>query len=323
MSPDRDTSFKDDIILYSSDEDDFKVVVCMPAFNEENYVASTVLKCRRYCRNVFVVDDCSGDRTSEMAIKAGAKVVRHAENQGYGGALRSCFKIGQSENADCLVVIDSDGQHDPDHIPSLIEPVKKRKADIVIGSRFKSKDAMKEIPRYRMVGIQAITQTFNLGTNMSISDSQSGYRAYSKKALKEIRITTDRMDASMEVLFDANDAHLKIVEVPIVVKYEGLKGSSEAPLGHGFRVIGNTMRMVRERHPLRFFLYLGGFMIFLIPFVILYTQLNYEWNTGLLPIGTMFIVTFLGIIGSFLIFTGIMLHGVNRISAKMIDIIEK
>ena len=80
-----------------SPAEDLKIVVCMPAYNEEKYIGSTILKVRRYCKDIFVVDDCSRDNTGRIAKMAGAMVVRHKSNQGYGGALRTCFKVGKEQ----------------------------------------------------------------------------------------------------------------------------------------------------------------------------------------------------------------------------------
>ncbi|MEA3559759.1 MAG: glycosyltransferase family 2 protein [Candidatus Thermoplasmatota archaeon] len=219
--------------------------------------------------------------------------------------------------------LDSDGQHDPSFIPSLVDPIKKEEFDLVIGSRFKSKSGRKKVPNYRMVGIQTITQVFNHGTTMDLTDSQSGFRAYSKRALDIIKVTSDNMDASMEILFDAKDGGLKIKEIPIMVEYDGLEGSSEDPVGHGVRVLANTVRLIRERYPLRFFGTIGSFLIFLIPFVMLYSRMMLPPKTGFLPPGGYFVVTFLGIMGSFLIFTGVMHRGVNRISVKLMKMIKE
>lgn len=300
-----------------------RVIVAMPAYNEERYVASTVLKCRKRYDEVYVIDDASKDLTSEMAGRAGARIVKHEKNQGYGGALRTAFLIGKEKKADCLVILDSDGQHDPDMIPRLVDPILKGKADLVIGSRFKSRSGMANIPKYRVLGIQAITQVFNLGTNMSLSDSQSGFRAYSRRALEHIMITSNNMDASMEILFDAKEHNFRIKEIPIVVEYDKVEGSSEDPMGHGFRVLSRTLRLVRERYPMRFFGYAGGALIFLIPFVILYVRAYHPVDTGFMALGGMYIVMVLGIVGSFLFFTGIMLQGVTRFSKRLIDIMNE
>jgi glycosyltransferase involved in cell wall biosynthesis len=297
-----------------------KIVVCMPAYNEEDCIAYTVLKCQKYAKDIFVIDDRSKDRTAAIAWSLGAKVVSHRENLGYGGAIRTCFLIGQREKADCLVILDSDGQHDPDFIPALTAPIENDEADLVIGSRFISGKGRKKVPIYRMLGIQTITQVFNLGTNMALTDSQSGFRAYSRKALNAIKVTSDRMDASMEILFESKDNRFRIKEVPVEVQYVGLRGSSERPFSHGFAVLTNTMRMIRERYPIRFFGWGGIISITLTIPVFIYSKMNYNVGTGVLPIGSMFIITFLAILGSFMIFTGIMLQGVNRITEKIIEI---
>jgi glycosyltransferase involved in cell wall biosynthesis len=295
-----------------------KIVVAMPAYNEEKYVASTVLKCRKHSDEVYVIDDCSKDLTGELAKRAGANVIRHEQNQGYGGALRTAFMLGKETDADCLVILDSDGQHDPNSIPDLVEPIRKERADLVIGSRFKSKEGRSMIPRYRILGIQAITQVFNLGANIALTDSQSGFRAYSKKALESIKVTSDRMDASMEILFDAKDHKFKILEVPIIVKYEGVEGSSEAPVSHGVKVLMQTVKFMRERYPLRFFGGLGSLILISIPLISMISYTYYPPETGILVPGTMYVITFLAILGTFLLFTGVMLHGVNRISDTII-----
>ena len=129
------------------------------------------------------------------------------------------------------------------------------------------------------------------------------------------------MDASMEILFDAKEHKFKIPEVPIVVKYEGVEGSSESPVSHGMKVLGQTIRLIRERYPLRFFGWSGGALIFFIPFVILYAKTYHPVETGIMPLGGMFVITTMGIVGTFLIFTGVMLHGVSRVSQRVLKII--
>lgn len=291
----------------------FNVLICMPAFNEERSIASTVLLCRDHSKNVTVVDDHSTDRTAEVSRMAGAEVVSHDVNRGYGGALRTIFGIAKRKEVDCLVIIDSDGQHDPKFIPHLIDPIRRREADLVIGSRFKSKEGRKKVPKYRMMGIQTITQVFNLGTSMSLTDAQSGFRAYSGEALRHIDVRSDNMDASMEILFDAYEGEFKVKEVPITVEYENVVGSSEAPFGHGYRVLNYTLKLIRERYPLKFFGGIGLFLILMIIPVVIYSREYHMPPSGILPVGGYFIVTILFILGYFLIFTGIMLKGINSI----------
>jgi len=300
-----------------------KVIICMPAYNEEDTIGTMVLRCREHSNYVYVVNDCSRDRTEGIARRAGAIVVSHETNLGYGGAVRTSFLIAKREKADCLVILDADGQHDPGSIPELTGPIIAKEADVVIGSRFKSRSALHKVPFYRMLGIQTITQVFNLGANMALTDSQSGFRAYSKDALDSIRVTSDRMDASMEILFDAKERRFRILEVPIEVRYVGVKGSSEKPISHGVKVLTHTLKLVRERFPLRFFGSVGVFLIFLILPVVIYSIASFNVSTGLLPIGSMFVITFLGILGSFFIFTGLMLQGINRFKERLVQMIAK
>src|ERR1022692_5110080 len=112
------------------------VVACIPAFNEEEHIASVILGVRPHVEKIIVCDDGSHDMTSEIAEALGAKVVRHERNLGYGSALSTLFESARKENAGIMVMIDGDGQHDPNDIPRLIGPIIEGGADVVIGSRF-------------------------------------------------------------------------------------------------------------------------------------------------------------------------------------------
>lgn len=152
----------------------------MPAYNEERSIARMVLGCQKYVDRVIVVDDGISDATAELAISAGAHVVRHEWNAGYGTALRTCFETAREIGADRMVIIDSDGQHDPDEIPQLLQPL-DRGVDMVIGSRFCNGNAQ-DIPAYRKVGMRILDITTNFLGGLSVTDSQSGFRAYGKRA---------------------------------------------------------------------------------------------------------------------------------------------
>jgi glycosyltransferase involved in cell wall biosynthesis len=103
-------------------------IAAMPAYNEEHSIARMVQGCKRYVDCVVVVDDGSSDATAEIAVSAGAHVVRHERNGGYGAALRTCFETARDLGADRMVIIDSDGQHDPKEIPQLLAPLKISRA---------------------------------------------------------------------------------------------------------------------------------------------------------------------------------------------------
>ena len=123
-----------------------RVLVCIPAFNEASKIAEIIEKSKKYSYAVIVYDDGSTDGTYELARTAGATVIKSPKNTGYGTAIRALFQAAREQNADIMITLDSDGQHDPDHIPRLIEPIHKQNFDIVIGSRFLSNDDKEKIP---------------------------------------------------------------------------------------------------------------------------------------------------------------------------------
>ncbi|MEM2981364.1 MAG: glycosyltransferase family 2 protein [Thermoproteota archaeon] len=242
---------------------DFKhfIVACIPAFNEERTIAGVVIKAMRHVDKVIVCDDGSTDLTGEIAEKLGAEVVKHERNQGYGAALSTLFKKAREMNADILVMVDADGQHNPDDIPKLLTPIINGEADIVIGSRFIGK-AKEEIPGYRKAGIKVITGIAKTASYNNITDAQSGFRAYNRKAIERIRISETGMGASTEILIKAKEHGLRITEVPVKIKYS--KGSStQNPIFHGVDVILSTVKYMSIRRPLLFY-GVPGFMSLLV-----------------------------------------------------------
>jgi len=217
------------------------ILAAIPAYNEEKYIGNVVSETKRFIHNVYVVDDASTDKTSEIAKRAGAKIVRHQQNLRYGGAVKSCFKIAKETGADVLVILDGDGQHDPKDIPLLLEPIIKGHADIVIGSRFLKKN--KSIPLYRKFGINIITLLFNFGSSIKVTDSQSGFRAYNRRALDLDQLYENCMGLSVEVIIQARKKGLVIEEVPISVNYYE-DSSTINPIVHGLSV---ALTVVKHR----------------------------------------------------------------------------
>lgn len=257
-----------------------RVVACLPAFNEERYIASVLVRVRRMVDEVIVCDDGSMDLTGDIAEAMGAVVIRHTGNLGYGAAIRSLFKAALESGADVAVTLDADEQHDPREISRLVDALAKSDYDLVIGSRFKEGNK-NHVPGWRKAGIEIINI---LSTNGGVSDSQSGFRAYSRKALESLVLTEVGMGVSTEILIKAREAGLRVGEVPISVRY--LEDSSTYnPVVQGLDVALSTFKQLSLRHPLLFFGLPGLISLLISVFLWAFTLRNYTlskvFSTGL------------------------------------------
>jgi glycosyltransferase involved in cell wall biosynthesis len=227
-----------------------KIIIGIPAFNEEKNIAPIVAKLKKKYDHVIVCDDGSSDMTATIASSLGAHVVKHEKNQGYGSAIKTIFNEARKIEGDVLVTFDADGQHQISDIDSVLKPISENIADIVIGSRFLGKT--KDLPKYRKIGIKTITGLTNVMTGSKITDSQSGFRAYGKKMLEEIFPTESGMGISTEILIKASKKGMRIVEIPITVNYEDNSHSQE-PISHGASVIMSTIKHVAIERPLLYY----------------------------------------------------------------------
>jgi len=225
-------------------------IVCIPAYNEESHIESLVKSAKNHVDSVIVCDDGSTDDTASIAKNAGAIVISHKTNKGYGAALISLFNYSRENNADVMITLDGDGQHDSDQIPLLLNTITQHNVDVVIGSRFLNQNI--EAPGYRQRGIKIITSTANYGTDLKVSDSQSGFRAYSKNAINAIHPTEEGMSVSTEILLKISNKGLSLAEVPITVSYDGDTSQHNA-ISHGVSVIANTLKYISIKHPLKFY----------------------------------------------------------------------
>ena len=233
-----------------------KIIVGTPAYNEAKYIGSIVLQARQYAREVIVVDDGSIDQTLRVAQLAGATVIRHNENRGYGAAIRSIFKEAMKSEADILVILDADSQHNPDEIPILVEAVSKG-SDIVIGTR---KMQRKVIPFYRRIGQTVLSNLVRVLSRNKGFDTESGFRAISKEALAVLDLKETGFAACSEMISIASRKGLKVTEVPISVTYSK-DSSTMNPIKHGLGVLQRIMVMISERRPLLFFGLIGSMCV--------------------------------------------------------------
>lgn len=229
-----------------------EIVIGIPAFNEEKNIASIILKLKKITNTIIVCNDGSSDLTSVIAEELGAIVINHSKNLGYGAAIRSIFLKAKEMNSDILVTFDADGQHRIEDIETVIQPIIENKTDIVIGSRFLNEE-QDQVPEYRKVGIKIITKVTNASINQKITDSQSGFRAYSKQVLEKLTPSDVGMGISTEILIKSSKMEFKILEVPIKILYEGENTSTHNPISHGTSVLFSTIKYTSIEHPLKFY----------------------------------------------------------------------
>ena len=228
-----------------------KITVGIPAYNEEKNIASIIVKLKKIADVVIVCNDGSTDSTSEIAQNLGAVVINHTKNLGYGAGINSIFHKAKEIGSEILITFDADGQHRIEDIDRVIKPISDGQSDIVIGSRFLD-DSEKEIPNYRKVGIKVITKITNTSIKKQLTDSQSGFRAYSKKVLGQLSPSESGMGVSTEILIKASSKNFRISEVPIKILYEG-KTSTHNPITHGSSVIISTIKYTSIERPLTFY----------------------------------------------------------------------
>jgi glycosyltransferase involved in cell wall biosynthesis len=220
-----------------------KIVVVIPVYNESALISSVVAKSKKYVCDVIVADDCSTDLTVNNAKDAGADVVHN--NLGGRGTGRNTWcgiksALNSKYNADIVVTLDGDGQHDPEYIQKVVEPILYGQADFVIGSRMLR---YYEIPLYRRFGISVITYLYNWHNQVKVGDSQSGYRAYSRKVLEAVPFEESGFGFSVETIVKIRAKGFRIAEVPVNSVYHRKYSDNSSLNGfiHGLQMVWKVL----------------------------------------------------------------------------------
>ena len=282
-----------------------KIIVGIPAFNEEKNIAVVITQLKKIVDKIIVCNDGSTDLTSKIAEELGVIVINHEKNLGYGAAIRSIFLKSKDLDGDILVTFDADGQHRVDDINKVINPIINGESDLVIGSRFLD-ESEKEVPQYRKVGIKVITKITNATIKKQLTDSQSGFRAYSKKVLTELNPSDAGMGISTEILIKASSKNFRISEVPIKITYSG-DTSTHNPISQGSSVIISTIKYTSIEHPLKFY-GIPSLIFFIIGLSFTYAATQYYAEIGRLNTNLTIVAAGTILVAVILLITGILLY---------------
>lgn len=232
-----------------------KVVVVIPAYNEEENIEKVIKRIpRKVCGDnkveVLVIDDGSTDKTADLAFNAGATIISHKKNLGVGAAFMTGIRNAISMNADVVVTIDADSQFDGNQIHEITIPILNHQSDVVIGSRFLT-NIPKNIPKVKLLGNKIFTKLISGVLKQKFTDTQSGFRAYSKEAIQNISIIND-FTYTQEVLIDLKFKGLRVSEIPVAVVYDEKRRSRVVKnvFDYSFHVLSIIIRTLIYYRPI-------------------------------------------------------------------------
>jgi polyprenyl-phospho-N-acetylgalactosaminyl synthase len=213
--------------------------IIIPAFNEAARIGQTLRSLTPHFENIIVVDDCSHDATAELARQAGAEVVRHPVNLGQGAALQTGLAFAKAKGATEVVTFDADGQHQADDAVRMLETLRGKGVDVVLGSRFLG--AAIDMPRRRAQMLQLATWYTRITTGLNLSDTHNGLRVFGPNALATIDIRLHRMAHASEILAQIAQNKLRYIEVPCTIAYTSYSLAKGQKLTGAFDILFDLM----------------------------------------------------------------------------------
>ena len=201
-----------------------KIVVVMPAYNAEKTLKKTYKDIdKKLVDQIILVDDGSHDDTVKIAKKLKIKTIVHPQNRGYGGNQKTCYTIALNEKADIVVMLHPDYQYDATLIEDLVKPLINNRSDIMLGSRIRTrKEALAGgMPAYKYFGNRFLTLVQNIVLGQNLSEYHTGFRAFSKKVLKDVPFHkfSDDFVFDQQIIISAIKKGYKVGEIAVPVRY--------------------------------------------------------------------------------------------------------
>lgn len=224
------------------------IVIVMPAYNAAKTLQRTYDEIPpAYRKDIILVDDCSVDKTVELAKKLGIKVICHSKNRGYGGNQKTCYQTALSDGADIIVMVHPDHQYDATVIPDLIEPLINGKADAAFGSRMLGGHSLEGgMPRYKYIANVFLTAFANVVFQRYLTEIHSGFRAYTREYLETVRFeeNSDGFIFDTEIIAQGMSCKLFFTEIPITTRYfeDASSISLSRSIVYGFGILWVLLR---------------------------------------------------------------------------------
>ncbi len=217
------------------------VWVVMPCYNEDGSLETVLADVVRYGYSVVVVDDGSKVPAATIVRHESVHVLRHCVNLGQGAALQTGIDYAVMHGAEYIVTFDSDGQHRSEEIATLLDVLRSGKADVALGTRFGEGGRALNISRARSITLKLATRFSRYATGLDITDTHNGFRALTRQAATQLRITQNRMAHASQILDDISRLSLRYVEVPVTIRYTDYSLKKGQRLSNAFNILWDSL----------------------------------------------------------------------------------
>ncbi|MBD3228845.1 MAG: glycosyltransferase [Candidatus Lokiarchaeota archaeon] len=233
-----------------------KIIIVIPAFNEEKTIEDVINGCKKHSENIIVVNDGSNDKTEEIAYELGATVISFYRNRGLGNAMKTGLKEALREEADIVITIDGDAQYKTEEIPKLLEVIEKNQADLVLGSRFLGK--IEKMSATKRLGNKVFAWMVRNVTGLPLKDPNTGFRVIKSEVIKSINLSSS-FTYTQEMILRSVEEGFRVREVPVTFRKREKGGSRlmSDPAEYGIRASIILFRTFRDYHPIALFGFIG------------------------------------------------------------------